>query len=397
MMTKNLFLLGLLAPVSLLAQTRTSVADGNATNPFTWDCTCIPLPGNNIVINHDVILDSDFAYTSGSVTINASGSLTGTTTDRIFGLSGGTFTNNGTFNIYNLFHAGGTFTNNGTITVTNGFAIGGTANTQNNNTLTINDSLLVDISATLTNPASTYAKYSAIAGTLNNTGAFSGTDLWSSGTLNNNGIYIDIVNLYTSGLVNNGCMLDISNDFWNSENVVNSHQVVIGNDMWNGDTISGTATFTNNGTISVGHDLNNSETLNGSGSYCIAGTSSNVGDVNGTLFICDQTGNDFDNNFGTIAGTVTYCSTGSCILGTTEQDNGISRVYPNPVSNRLNIEMSTSGLYTITLFNGMGQQVSQQNFTGNRVSIDLGNMAAGMYVYSIQGAGIKALGKVVKE
>ena len=30
--------------------TRTSIANGNATNPFTWDCTCLPTPGDNVII-----------------------------------------------------------------------------------------------------------------------------------------------------------------------------------------------------------------------------------------------------------------------------------------------------------------------------------------------------------
>lgn len=398
-MTKNLlFCFGLLAPSSLLAQTITSIANGNATNPFTWDCTCIPLPGNNIVINHDVTLDSDFAYSSGSVTINASGALTDTTTNRIFGVNGGTFTNHGLFTIYNLFHSGGTFTNNGNLTVTNGFAIGGTAHTVNNAELNVMDSLLVDVNAMLTTSNFLNATYTATAGTINNTGTFMGTDIWNSGTITSNtGPGMDIANLYTSGTINNGSELDISNDFWNSENVTNTNLIVVNNDLWNGDTIAGTAVFTNNGTISVAHDLNNSETMNGSGSWCVGNGSNNAGDVNGTLLFCDQTGDDFDNNFGTIASTVSFCTGGACMMGVNEKEENVSRVYPNPVSTALNIEMENSGTYQLVLCNALGETVGLQNFNGNRMQMDVSGLAPGMYLFRVSGNGTYTSGTVIKE
>lgn len=399
-MTKTLlFSIGLIAPAALMAQTRTTIANGNATNPFTWDCTCVPMPGNTIIINHNVTLDSDFGYASGSVTINASGSLVGDVPGRIFGLSGGSFTNHGTLTVGNAYASGGTFTNNGTITITNGFAVGGSAHISTSTTLNVNDSLLIDVSAMVSNTGAITAPYTLCAGTMANSGSFTGTDFWNSGTMTNAaGPGYHLSNLYTSGTVNSNSMINVSNDLWNSENITNNNQIVIGHDLMNGDTTSGTATLTNNGTISVAHDLNNSETLDGSGSYCIANASNNVGAVNGTLHICDQTGNDFDTNFGTIAGTVTFCSTPDCILGVTNIDQeNLNKLYPNPVAHTLNIELNNSASYSLVLVNSMGQQAGQYSFNGNRFSIDLSGYSNGLYVYRISGNGSVLSGTLIKE
>ncbi|QKG58224.1 T9SS type A sorting domain-containing protein [Hymenobacter sp. BRD128] len=54
--------------------------DGNLSDPsiyagFVAGCTVAPTGTNNITINNNVVLDQDFAITSGSLTINATGTL----------------------------------------------------------------------------------------------------------------------------------------------------------------------------------------------------------------------------------------------------------------------------------------------------------------------------------
>ena len=100
------------------AQTYTSAGNGNWTNPMTWTPLGVPLPGANVTINHDVILDTDFLYTSGSITIGNSGSLTENVVDRNFAIDGGTFTNGGVFTISNFAILSGSATNSGTISPT---------------------------------------------------------------------------------------------------------------------------------------------------------------------------------------------------------------------------------------------------------------------------------------
>lgn len=114
---------------------RTTIASGIATNPFIWDCTCLPLPNDSIIINHAVTLNTDFGFTDGAVVINASGSLVGDSPNRAFAFSAlALFINNGTFDVARVAFFGGTATNNNilkadsfftNITTGNGFVSNG--------------------------------------------------------------------------------------------------------------------------------------------------------------------------------------------------------------------------------------------------------------------------------
>lgn len=377
--------------------TRTSVMNGNATNPFTWDCTCIPLPGDVIIINHAVVLDNDFGYSSGSLTINSSGSLTGDVATRSFALTGGSFSNSGTMTVGNFYHGGGTFSNTGTLTSLNAFISDGSAITTTTGTFNVNDTLYINSGATLNANGTIYAKTTATAGHLNNYGTFTGDDVLNSGVLGNtSGPGMDIANLYTSGTVNNNSKIHCSLDVWNSEIFTNGNLIVIDRNYWNGDTISGTATFTNNGTISIAMDLNNSETMDGSGDYCVSGTSSNAGSVTGTLDVCDLSGTNFDNNFGTIAGTVTFCSAGSCSIGIAEYGLLEHAVYPNPFNNVVNFDTKENGLYTLTVLNSIGEVVFTTNFSGSRYNMDASGFIPGVYFYRLKNGESVVSGTLVK-
>jgi hypothetical protein len=387
---------------SLQAQTRatrTTVMNGTALNPLTWDCTCIPVAGDNIIINHALTLNTDFAYTSGSVTVNASGSMIGDVPTRAFAYTGGSFSNSGTVNVGNFYHGGGTFNNTGSFTIGNAYAVDGSANTVNSGTFIVSDTLYINTGAMFTNSGNTNATYTATAGTIINTGGFNGIDIYNSGTLNNNaGVGFSLSNMYTNGNVFNYAPIDLVFDLWNSENFTNDHHIVVGRNYWNGDTILGTATFTNNGTISVGNDLSNSELMNGTGDYCVANATNNSSNIGGTLDICDLTGGGFDLNIGTIAGTVTFCSAGSCSIGIDEAMNSDAyKIFPNPFNNVFTIDVKTSGEYKFLLLNSFGQIVLKNSFNGTQKLIDLSSQTAGVYHYRIVGENKVMSGKVVKE
>lgn len=96
---------------------RTSIADGLGTNPFVWDCICLPLPNDSIIINHDIVLNIDFGFTDGAVVINPTGSLVGDSPNRNFAFSGAAnFVNNGVFNVARVAFFGGSAINGGTFT-----------------------------------------------------------------------------------------------------------------------------------------------------------------------------------------------------------------------------------------------------------------------------------------
>lgn len=393
------FLLGNLVFSQGTLATRTSITNGNANNPFTWDCTCVPVPGDNIIINHAVTLNVDFAYTSGSVTVNNSASLTGDIPTRAFAFTGGSFTNSGNVTLGDFYHGGGTFNNSGFFDIGNAYAVDLTANSINSGTFVVSDTLYVNTNASFTNSGYLQANHIATAGTITNTGEISGTDIFNSGTLNNNGgLGISMINLYSSGTVVNGAKMDLTYDLWNNENFTNINHLVVGRNLFNGDTLLGTASITNNGTISVGNDLTNSLIMNGTGDYCIANVSTNTGTVSGTLDICDLTGTNFDTNFGSVAGSVTFCSAGTCMIAV-EEDMKINKytLFPNPFTNAFTIDMKTSGNYKLILLNSVGQIIYEYSFSGTQKNIDLSSQARGIYHYRIVGGNSVLSGRVVKE
>jgi hypothetical protein len=376
--------------------TRTSIANGNATSPFTWDCTCIPLPGDNVIINSNVILDNDWAYTTGSLTINSGKSLTGNTATRALAVGGGTFTNSGTTSIAFIYHNGGTFTNNGTLNVTESFANGGTVTTTNNQTMTVSDSLF--IVATLINNNSLTAFGTANTGTFNNYGSFTTGDLWNSGTVNNNGLPgMHMMNdVYSSGTINNSTHMEVMNDFWNAENVTNNDYIVVGNDLYTGDSVQLTANFTNNGLVSVGAGLYSNQTVTGTGDFCVGVYTANSGMITGTLDICDLTGGVFDLNVGTIAGTVTFCSS-SCAVGVEEEVKQEIKVYPNPFENRLIVNVEGYENAKFSLQNLLGQKLHSQTING-KTEIQVNDFESGVYFYTVTVDNkVISSGKLLKE
>lgn len=376
--------------------TRTSIANGNATSPFTWDCTCIPIPGDNVIINTNVILDNNWAYSSGSLTINSGKSLTGNAVDRILAVNGGTFTNNGTTSIALIYHNGGTFVNNGTLNITESFANGGTVTTTNNQNMTVSDSLY--IVATLTNNHTLSAFGTANSGTFNNNGGFTTGDFWNSGTINNTGLPgLHMTNdIYSSGTINNSTQIMVDNDFMTSENVTNSDYIVIGNDLYTGDSVQLTANFTNNGLVSVGAGMYSNQTVDGNGDFCVAGTTANSGTINGTLDICDLTGGSIDLNVGTIASTVTYC-TNSCAVGVHEEENQEVKIYPNPFENRLIVNVEGYENVKFSLQNILGQKLISQNISG-KTEIPVADFESGVYFYTVIADNkIVSSGKLLKE
>ena len=93
----------------------------------------------------------------------------------------------------------------------------------------------------------------------------------------------------------------------------------------------------------------------------------------------------------------------SIIVGHLE--SGIVFIYPNPTSGRFQVRYfrhnGTLNPNTVSVYNGMGQQVYQQSYPVNgpyeRMDVDLLHVASGMYVVELRDyAGrIMATGKVI--
>lgn len=115
-MRKSFLLIGLLfIGIAQAQNVRTSIADGLGTNPLVWDCFCLPLPNDSIIINHNITLNVDFGFTDGAVVINPSGKLIGDTPMRAFAFTGtANFVNNGLFDVARVAFLGGSAINGGT-------------------------------------------------------------------------------------------------------------------------------------------------------------------------------------------------------------------------------------------------------------------------------------------
>lgn len=365
----------------LSARIVTTQANGNATNPFTWDCTCIPVDGDTIIINHALTLDVDYAYTMGGIQVNASGSLTGNANNRIFGVSGGYFINNGTVNMAYIFQNGGSFTNNSTITVTRNAGLDQSVTLVNMGTFNVNDTLLINTQATFQNNGTMNSPEVLNAGTFLNTGSVSGDNFWTSGTFTHSAGMVQLaMSLYNTGNITFSAPSAITLDIWNAENF-SANYYISARSLYNGDTIAGTASFTNNAMISLSQDLLNSETLGGNGDFCVANTTSNSGTVNGTLDICDLTGGNWDLNSGTVAGTVTYCSS-SCAIGIAEAVAPSMSIVPNPSNDVINVTLpaATSGILRIVDI--AGKVVIEMQVVSS-VRVDVSGLAPGIYSVTV--------------
>jgi hypothetical protein len=328
----------------------TSVANGNWSNPSTWGGVP-PTPGTDVIINHTVVLDIDYGYSSGSITVNASGALNGNSATRGLAVSGGTLTVSGSLNIPRLALFGGIVTNSGTF---------------------INDSLFV--ATTLTNNATG--------------GIIAAQFFTSTGAVftNAGGILAATNFLNISTVTNSGSIT--ATDLMNSKSFTNEAAGVIHvtYNFHNADSLASPAIFTNNGVVKVDNDWSNSAEINGSGRFCVQNLTSNTGTMNGTFDFCDQSGGNIDANLGTIAGTITYCTI-PCDLAVSEiySNNQVLKVYPVPSNSIITIEMPlVDGINQITVYSETGGIVNQQKSSEKMIQIDMSRLTKGFYFLKVQ-------------
>ncbi len=78
--------------------------------------------------------------------------------------------------------------------------------------------------------------------------------------------------------------------------------------------------------------------------------------------------------------------------------SGDFKIYPNPVSETINISSTTnSELKSIVLFNIFGQSVYKSSLSGTTNSINLSELASGIYIYKIENSQGFSTGKIQKK
>lgn len=369
-----------------------SVMDGPWLTPTTWDCNCIPASGNNIVIGHDVTLNTDIYFTSGTIEINSGASLVKDASIRSVAIYGGSLNNEGTFEVDRLALGAGSITNSNTMIINQAFL--NVANFTNDGLVEELDSL--QNSGTIHN--NTDGTIETIHlwndATLINDGHLDMTYFFNSLTYNGSGV------IYTDHFLNTGTAtiqdtVIINVDFMNAGSLHNTTNVpfLITHDFLNCDSTYHDAVFTNDGFVHIGNNFTNVDTLKGTeGSFCIAVYSANIGYIKGTVDICDLTPMSgppyyIDVNTGSIGADVTSC-THSCGVGISEENNlqETVEVFPNPYVSSTTFTFHSASPFgsTLSVYDLTGNAIINK-FFGNDGTITISNeLPAGVYFYMIR-------------
>lgn len=383
-------------------QTVTSVANGNWYMPTTWDCACIPLPGYQINVNHEVILDNDFALSGGSITVGTNGVLRENTSGRYLVMNNGSITNNGKIMISRLGFYGGSFVNNDSCKFYSVFFSG--ADAENYGSITETDSLFVDaplyndglISAyrmstndTLINNASLVAtEFLNMSHFINDDNASFINYLNAGSCINNGQIYfMDFMN---TAYFENYYLMHGLDDVTNAGYFYNDSLALVNieNDFSNVDTLAHSAYLENEGSWLVHNNFYNADTIYGiNGLFCVGQSAANFGIMLGSFTFCVQpNGGPPDVDSGFISSTVVFnCSACNIGVETNRNTDAAVRVFPNPAADEIhfNIPVATTSADLI-IYDLFGRQVMKAAFAaGNEIAVNCSRLKPGMYVFRI--------------
>lgn len=335
--------------LSLKAQTATSIANGNWTNPLTWNCTCVPINSYSVTINNSVTLNTSMVFNTGGITISNTGSLVqDASLNRDIWINGGYFNNNGKSNFRYLLVSAGSITNPGSFTVS---AFTNSVNFNNTGSIKM-DSMYV--AGNFTNSATAQI----IGDSLTNTSSFVNSGkiniTWSTNTgiLTNNNFYTGYAHTNAGVFFNNDSLI-LTGSIWNKSKFYNNTpgKVRLTKNFHNY-TPGNTAAYVNNGNVTVLDSWYNTDTVRGtaSGYFQVADTSANSGVMGGNFTFCDLTPPPtfpkIDLNSGPISLGIVFCVSG----GVNENELAEVNIYPNPSNGILHFknQNNTNLKFTIT-------------------------------------------------
>jgi len=352
--------------ISSNAQTATTISNGNWLNPLTWDCMCIPVPGYSVIINHDVVFDTDFVIAQGFMVINSTGSLIQNTSTRNLWIYGNSY-----------------FSNAGQLTVRNFLYEGTSAELNNIGTMNIgNLHLTTD---------------------MYNSGIVTADSLYNNDTLTNLGsitanAYTNAVSCINAGdmnffnFTNNGIFLNTegtvtcTNNMWNQGKFHNMELsfVNLGNDLLNSNLLTFSSLIYNDGWFLISSGCYNFDTISGVKGYIqVADSSFNSGYMMGTFDFCDLTPPSsapfIDIQVGVVETGITYC---------TQQDineaaSGIMSVFPNPADDYIEFTGTKNNL-VFHIFDHTGKLVFTTSSDLPYGRINTSTLSQGMYLLLVQ-------------
>lgn len=379
---KSRLLLAFCLPFALSAQqTITSTQNGAASNPLTWDCFCFPTTDDNIVVNHAVTMDLDWAITaSGSIKVNAGGSLlqSGLHALLVDGI-GSEYINLGNSSFNQIaFINGASAQNDGHFSITEALYVGPGSSFDNAGLLDGIDSLMTE--GTFSSNGTIYTGNLLNTGTMNSSGPIGADSVGNTGTYSFTAGY-----LFCNAFGNSGTytmsgtgFIETAQSWYNSGDfIVGSNNEIISHiDFYTGDTIDGSASLINNGMIEVFNNFYNSHSISGTGNFCVANDTYNSGPLSGSFDFCDNTGGNFDFNIGTISGGITFCQSG-CSVGLTEFGTVNVQVYPNPSEGMFSVN-GVADNTEVVVYSLAGQRVVSTRIHNS--AVDLSNLPIGTYL-----------------
>lgn len=388
---------------NLFATTYTSISNGNWSTPTIWSPAGVPQPGDDVIINTDVVMDDTYtsggywSVSGGSIIINANASFVqGANVIGIAIQNGGTITNNGTFNFDQLGIYDGIFTNNGTANCYQLIYNLGTVD--NYGIIQEVDSFYTSGTCVNNTNATILSDSIHNEGVFTNNGVVTVVEFLNDSTFTNNGTYT-FNRYYNAGSFENygqvTCTLDATNaGYWYN---AQGSQTDLSNNFTNSDGISTTytAVFENDGIFNIGNDWSNLDTTKGNstGAFYIQGGTYNEGVMTGSFLFCDQTPTTtiepiIDYNTGIIDSNITYCAVNI------ELENNLStiRLFPNPTNKKFFV--TGSDITKIQVLDIRGKILMSKQVTNGKISFDITNWTNGIYfvkIFSISGNLVKKL------
>ncbi|MDB2697618.1 T9SS type A sorting domain-containing protein, partial [Crocinitomicaceae bacterium] len=371
--------------------------NGTASNPFVWDCTCIPSTTDDINIYHAITMDVDWLMNSGgSITVHASGSFVESTggTSILFDGTSTTFSNYGQTTLTNLaFTAVAVGHNHANLLLDTALYVSMNSTFMNHGLLNGTDSIYNQ--GMFMNEGTLFNGDFLNEGTVINTGYIVSDSLYNLGTCNVSAGNVSSFDVGNDGILNitgSGSFF-VENDFLNLNQVVvaQGRNVSVGRDFASGNLSTFDAIVENNGVFHVLRDFINSDTLKGSGEFCLGESTTNFAFVKGTLDICDNTptATHFDVNWGTIEPGVTSCVSG-CNVGLEEEYSLQVEAYPNPLKDELQVSFSGISSGEVTVLDVTGRTIFTEQFEGvSSMRLDVSDWQQGAYSMRIVTSGNK--------
>lgn len=360
------------------AQSVNSVANGNWNNPNTWSCACVPTSGFIITINHQVTLNTNYSYSSGSIIIAQNASLSDGHLGKNLTITGGTLANNGNIDVKQFTTQNGSFSNFGSIKAS---IFLNYLNFFNNGTFYEIDS--ISNYALITNNGNFVN-----IGIINNSGIYTNNmksefiRLTNNGMITNNN-YMNVGTIYNNGMLTNRDSLLSTNNILNEGRINNDSgaNLHVEKKLSNKSNTNFKASIINNGYLKVIEHLSNYDTLSGAtGYYEVQDTSTNYGYMAETFTFCDHTPISsspyIDYNYDYVSPDISWC------IATTIQDvssNSIN-IYPNPARSNVYIDIFPVSDFTLSIYDALGNLIS--DFSNNN-NIDLANYSNGIYLFEI--------------